>query len=70
MTEEIQMTDLFFDAADASAVPSMTWSQAALTTATGIVLPTVDVVTDWWLVGRLLSHKIILNVSWNLQGIR
>ena len=64
MTEEIQMPDLIFNTVEeASAVPSMTWSQAALTTATGVVLPTVDVVTDWLLVGRLLSNTITMNVS-------
>ena len=63
MSEEIQMADLISNTGDASAFPSMTWSQAALTTATGIVLPTVDVVTDWLLVGRLLSNTITMNVS-------
>ena len=61
MSEEIQMADFTFNAGDASAVPSMTWSQAALTTATGVVLPTLDVVTDWWLVGRLLSNTFTPN---------
>ena len=66
MAEEMQMTGLVLEAAVMDAfvqdVP-MVWHQALFTAATGVALPTLDVVTDWWLVGRLLSHNITLNVS-------
>ena len=41
----------------------MTRSEAAMTFTTGVFLPTLDVVTDWLFVARLLSNTIPQNVS-------
>ena len=40
----------------------MPWGQAVMTSVFGILLPTADVITDWLLVGQLLTHSIALNV--------
>ena len=36
----------------------MPYSIAFLSTCFGVVLPTVDVVTDWMFVGKLIAQKI------------
>ena len=66
MTEEVQLSDLVVDAAavEASAMQDpMQWSEALLIGSTGVVLPTVDVSTDWVFVVKLLTHTIAMNVS-------
>ena len=65
MTEEVQLSDLVVDAAavEVSMQDPMQWREALLIGATGVVLPTADVITDWVLVVKLLTHTIALNVS-------
>ena len=65
MTEEVQMSDLVLDAAaaEASVQDPMQWNEALLIATTGVVLPTVDVITDWTFVGKLLTYTIVMNVS-------
>ena len=65
MTEEVQMSDLVLDAAaaEASVQDPMQWNEALLIATTGVILPTVDVITDWTFVGKLLTYTIVMNVS-------
>ena len=65
MTEEMQMSDLVLDlaAVEATVQDPMQWKEALLTATTGVVLPTVDVITDWMFVGKLLDYTIVMNVS-------
>ena len=66
MTEEVELSDFVLDVAavEASAIQDpMQWNEALLIGATGVVLPTVDVTTDWLMVVKLLTHTIALNVS-------
>ena len=65
MTEEVQMSDLVLDIAnaEASVQDPMQWNEALLIATTGVVLPTVDVITDWTFVGKLLTYTIVMNVS-------
>ena len=39
----------------------MPFGQAVMSSILGIFLPSVDVVTDWLLVGKLLTHSITFN---------
>ena len=65
MTEEVQMSDLVLDAAaaEASVQDPMQWKEALLIAITGVALPTVDVITDWMFVVKLLTHTIAMVVS-------
>ena len=64
MTEEVQMSDLVLDAAaaEASVQDPMQWKEALLIAITGVALPTVDVITDWMFVVKLLTYTIVMNV--------
>ena len=68
MTEEVQMSDLGLDVAvaEASVQDPMQWNEALLIATTGVVLPTVDVITDWMFVGKLLTYTMVMNVSFDV----
>ena len=59
MSEGIEMTNVnsFNEVADRM----MPIGQAVMSSIFGIFLPSVDVVTDWLLVGKLLTHSITFN---------
>ena len=57
--EEIEMSieNILEASAQDPATLGMTRSEAAMTFTTGVFLPTLDVVTDWWFVAHLLSRS-------------
>ena len=61
----MQMSDLDLDLAsvEASVQVPMQRNEALLIATTGVVLPTVDVITDWMFVGKLMTYTIAMNVS-------